>query len=131
MLDATLLDGVVTLKTGWPNERNIGCNNNVGSNVASNVAFVWPPLYLTFNTTFDATMLFSMLRSFGQDVGCDYNTIQHVATSVEQNEHVHFVCCVLQQCCIRLATHTTCCNVMQHCCFRLTIVLTTHLQYCC
>ena len=44
MLDATLLDVVVTLKTGWPNERNIGCNN-VGSNVASNVAFVWPLLY--------------------------------------------------------------------------------------
>ena len=39
MLDATLLDGVVTLKRGWPNERNIGCNN-VGSNVGSNVAFV-------------------------------------------------------------------------------------------
>ena len=40
MFDATLLDGVVTLKTGWPNERNIGCNN-VGSNVASNVTFTF------------------------------------------------------------------------------------------
>ena len=50
MLDATLLDGVVTLKTGWPNERNIGCNNvgsNVATNVGSNVAFVWPPLYIS------------------------------------------------------------------------------------
>ena len=45
MLDAKLLNGVVTLKTGWPNEHNIRYNN-VGSNVASNVAFVWPPLYL-------------------------------------------------------------------------------------
>ena len=46
-----MLDGVVTLKTGWPNERNIGRNDvgsnvgsNVRSNVGSNVAFVWPPL---------------------------------------------------------------------------------------
>ena len=39
MLDATLLDGVATLKTGWPNELNIGCNN-----VGTNVAFVWPAL---------------------------------------------------------------------------------------
>ena len=27
LFDATMLDGVVTLKTGWPNERNIGCND--------------------------------------------------------------------------------------------------------
>ena len=67
LLDATLLDGVVTLKTGWPNERNIGCNN-----VGSNVAFV------------------------GHSVFSVTTPSSNVAPSIQQNEHVHFVGCLLQ-----------------------------------
>ena len=37
-----------------------------------------------------------MQHTFGLDVIRGSNMMQHVATSMQQNEHVHFVACLLQ-----------------------------------
>ena len=49
----------------------------------------------TLNAILDTTMLHSMLRPFGRDVIRGCNAMQHVATTMQQNEDVHFVASLL------------------------------------
>ena len=50
----------------------------------------------TTDATFDPTLLHPMLRSFGHPVFSVTKPSNNVASSIQQNEHVHFVGCLLQ-----------------------------------